>query len=504
VRRKQSIAASGVALFLAFAVIDNTHVMAASADSAPVYTVMNTSEQLPDGVYFRNSPNWADTSRTTGLGVFKNEQVKLECYVSGQAIGQFNDSLWYWVLDITRPTNDGASNEGMLNAHYIDDKQKANVVDAGVPACVNNRPPAPAPVTTAPAAPPSTRAAPTTAPPTSQPRQPAPATPAPTLPTNVRRVVNADGGVYWRSGPDWSLAIQTAGHGVYNDDYVFLECYVRGGTVPPNNNNPLWYLASIYSGKGVGQGYVNDHFLDTGINQPNHVVGGVPVCPVAGAGGGSGNSGGGLPTYSLPPPLPQPPTVQSPRKQVGPNPTVVNGIPLGSARDDWHKWGGCVVRDYDGPGKEWVIVVQTTPNAYLIVRNGMLFGWFDNKGAPGSLGCPTRNEDVQGSDGASHVSWITQAFQGGTLYWDTGMNHAVVISAPVLAAIRWAWNCLPNSACNYTTSVNGYSTTFLNYKDYCLAFVYDAYALGAGVQPRGGPTGDTASAYQVDRELNWY
>lgn len=114
----------------------------AAAASGPIFTVMNTSESPPDGVYFRNSPSWNDTSRTYGLGVFMNEQVQLECYASGQPIGQYNDSLWYYVLNVTRPVNyDGEANQGMLNAHYINDHQDANVVDAGVPACVNNRPP---------------------------------------------------------------------------------------------------------------------------------------------------------------------------------------------------------------------------------------------------------------------------------------------------------------------------------------------------------------------------
>ena len=115
----------------------------ASAASGPIFGVMNTSETLPDGVYFRNSPNWDDTSRTYGLGVFMGEQVQLECYALGQAIGPYNDSLWYYVLNVSRPVNDGVPNNGMLNAHYINDGQVANVVDAGVPPCVNNRPPTP-------------------------------------------------------------------------------------------------------------------------------------------------------------------------------------------------------------------------------------------------------------------------------------------------------------------------------------------------------------------------
>lgn len=116
----------------------------AQAATGPVFTVMNTSESLPDGVYFRNSPSWNDTSRTYGLGVFMNEQVQLQCYAFGEAVGPYNNQLWYYTLNVSRPVNyDGQANQGMLNAHYINDGQAANVVDAGIPACVNNRPPAP-------------------------------------------------------------------------------------------------------------------------------------------------------------------------------------------------------------------------------------------------------------------------------------------------------------------------------------------------------------------------
>lgn len=116
----------------------------ARAASAPVFTVMNTSESPPDGVYFRNTPDWNDTSRTYGLGVFMNEQVQLQCYTFGQAIGPYNDQLWYYVLNVSRPANyDGQANQGMLNAHYINDGQLANAYDGDVPACVNHRPPAP-------------------------------------------------------------------------------------------------------------------------------------------------------------------------------------------------------------------------------------------------------------------------------------------------------------------------------------------------------------------------
>ena len=103
--------------------------------SQPVFTVMNTSESPPDGVWFRNSPHTADTDKVTGHGVYMNEQVRLKCYAIGDAVGSYANRLWYNVDNVTRPTNNAVANSGYLNAHYINDGKAANVVDAGVPAC---------------------------------------------------------------------------------------------------------------------------------------------------------------------------------------------------------------------------------------------------------------------------------------------------------------------------------------------------------------------------------
>ena len=81
-----------------------------SAASGPIFPVMNTSETLPDGVWFRNSPHTADTDRVTGHGVYKNERVQLECYAKGDAVGPYSDRLWYYVLNVTRPTNGDVAN----------------------------------------------------------------------------------------------------------------------------------------------------------------------------------------------------------------------------------------------------------------------------------------------------------------------------------------------------------------------------------------------------------
>ena len=98
---------------------------------------MNTSETPPDGVWFRNSPHTADTDRVTGHGVYSGDRIQLRCYAFGDNVGPYNDALWYYVSNVTRPivSGNGTSNVGFLNAHYVNDGKRANVVDAGVPAC---------------------------------------------------------------------------------------------------------------------------------------------------------------------------------------------------------------------------------------------------------------------------------------------------------------------------------------------------------------------------------
>ncbi|HEX3783933.1 MAG TPA: hypothetical protein VHX38_30085 [Pseudonocardiaceae bacterium] len=115
----------------------------AGAASGPIFTVMNTSETPPDGVYFRRDPHTADAIRVTGFGVYKNERVQLQCWAWGDAVGPYNDTLWYYANNVTRPTVGGQANVGYLNAHYINDGKNANVVDAGVSEC--GTPPVPPP-----------------------------------------------------------------------------------------------------------------------------------------------------------------------------------------------------------------------------------------------------------------------------------------------------------------------------------------------------------------------
>lgn len=102
--------------------------------SRPVFTVMNTSEQPPDGVWFRDNPN-VSSPRLNGYGVYRGDRVQLQCFTWGPVIGGYANRLWYRSANLTRPSAPGRANVGWLNAHYVNDGKATNVVDAGVPAC---------------------------------------------------------------------------------------------------------------------------------------------------------------------------------------------------------------------------------------------------------------------------------------------------------------------------------------------------------------------------------
>jgi hypothetical protein len=142
-RRLAAGALAAVGLVAGLTVASQSSVGAASG---PVFTVMNTSETPPDGVWFRNSPHTSDTDRVTGHGIYVGDRVQLQCYAWGDAVGAYANQLWYYVNNTTRPAvPNGAPNVGYLNAHYVNDGAAANVVDAGVGQCGAPTPPAPTP-----------------------------------------------------------------------------------------------------------------------------------------------------------------------------------------------------------------------------------------------------------------------------------------------------------------------------------------------------------------------
>jgi hypothetical protein len=136
----------------AIIVLSTPFLMAGPAAAAgPRFPVMNTSEQPPDGVWFRNSGNVNDTDRVTGHGVYAGDIIEEQCYIWGDPVGAYANRLWYFVANITRPTvpDSGVQNTGYLNAHYINDGTNANQVVSGVNPCGALPPPPPPPANTA-------------------------------------------------------------------------------------------------------------------------------------------------------------------------------------------------------------------------------------------------------------------------------------------------------------------------------------------------------------------
>jgi hypothetical protein len=87
-------------------------------------------------------------------------------------------------------------------------------------------------------------------------------------------VMNAEGGIYWRSEPNWNAAEAISGFGVYNGTTIAVHCY-QSGTSVPGSADTMWEQATDVAGPGYGSGWLNEHFINDGqpINQPSPGVG---------------------------------------------------------------------------------------------------------------------------------------------------------------------------------------------------------------------------------------
>jgi hypothetical protein len=97
------------------------------------------------------------------------------------------------------------------------------------------------------------------------------------LPAGEFYVQNADGGIYWRSAPDWNTAEAASGNGFYPGTVIRPTCYQMGAANVPGSSDSMWEQASWVSGPGTGSGWINEHFIadNQPINQPSP---GVPAC----------------------------------------------------------------------------------------------------------------------------------------------------------------------------------------------------------------------------------
>jgi hypothetical protein len=228
--------------------------VASTAAADPRYEVMNA----PEGVYWRSEPNWAAAERISGFGVYNGTTVEVHCYQSGTEVEGSADTMWEQATDVAG----SGYGSGWLNEHFINDGQPIDQPSPGVPPCEAPPPP-----------------------PTSSP-------PPPSSGGLVFPIFNAEGGIYYRNSPHWSDTSETAGVGVYNGDKVELICGAFGDPVGPFNDTAWSYVNNL--SRSVGDGWVNEHFINDGAPD-NAFVSGETMCgpEIPGVSGGGASGGGG-------------------------------------------------------------------------------------------------------------------------------------------------------------------------------------------------------------------
>ena len=166
---------------------------------------------------------------------------------------------------------------------------------------------------------------------------------------------------------------------------------------------------------------------------------------------------------------------------------TVGGVNLGPGNGQ-HWWGNCKVQDFYSSPYGWAMVSYgyrdgagyhaTNPE---LIRNGMLWGWLDQGGAPGSMGCPTNWEH-------GYMVGERQDFQHGILYWNPGMDHAAKLNPAYEGAVAWAWS--HNGQLSFTAGGMYFGP------GWCLQFA--VYSYGLTGHHLIGPYGDKV------RAVDWY
>lgn len=213
------------------------------------------------GIYWRSGPDWNTSEAVVGFGFYPDTIVEVHCWQAGAGnVPGSTDYMWEQASDV----GGSGYGSGWINEHFINDGQPINQPSPGVAPCGS----VPSP------------------PPTSPP--PAPSTGG----GFVFPIVNAEGGIYYRYGPHWAETTQTPGEGVYDGDQVELICGAYGDAVGPYSDT-AWSKVRNLS-RPVGEGWVNEHFIDDGAPDNGFVAGEVSCdLPTQGGSSGGASSQGG-------------------------------------------------------------------------------------------------------------------------------------------------------------------------------------------------------------------
>lgn len=243
----------GIAALVVLFCLATIHPTTASAD--PTYGVMNAE----GGIYWRSGPDWNTPVQTVGFGFYPDTVIAVHCYQAGAGnVPGSADFMWEYATDV----GGSGFGTGWVNEHFINDGQPINQSSLGVPPCGGSA------------------------------EIPPPASP-PSGGRLVFSVFNAEGGIYYRTGPHWIETRSEPGVGVYNGDQVELICGAFGDAVGPYSDT-AWSKVRNLS-RPVGEGWVNEHYINDGAAS-NSFVAGEPMCESGGSG-----SGGGSETTPAPP-----------------------------------------------------------------------------------------------------------------------------------------------------------------------------------------------------------
>ncbi len=213
--------------------------------------------------------NYLNAGGTQGPSIQGGQTVAVACKIQGFRVADGN-TWWYRIAASPWNGNYYVSADAFYNNGQTSGSLRGTpFVDNRVPDCAGGAPSAP---------------------------------PPPPQPAHTYPVMNAAGGVYWRSGPDWNTAVRITGDGFYPGTTVTVTCFRLGAGNVPGSANRMWEQARWYSGRGTGYGWINEHFIDDGVGINQHSPG-APAC----SGSGSG------PIVEPPPsPTPGPPSTPPP------------------------------------------------------------------------------------------------------------------------------------------------------------------------------------------------
>ena len=230
--------------------------------------------------------DYADAGGTEGPSIAGSQTVQVTCRVTGFAVADGN-TWWYQIAsspwnNVYYASSDAFYNNGETSGSLVGTPW----FDPAVPVCSSTT------GTTTPGAPTTGTGSGGTG-----------SSGGGGLPDGEFSVMNASGGIYWRSGPDWNTAETTAGSGFYPGTVVAVYCYQTGAADVPGSTESMWEQATWVSGPGGGHGWINEHFLNDGVAPDQHSPG-VVACS-SGAAAGSGTTvGTTAPIRTAPAPTP--------------------------------------------------------------------------------------------------------------------------------------------------------------------------------------------------------